>query len=503
MKSFDTLIKNYYRANNNEKEQIKKEVIEKIAKVKEKQSKFSEKNLENIEKLSEKYFKNHSIEKPKNKYPINYFLTKNKKIKESIISKEQSRENLLELKENIQSKKFNENLMNKLKKDSNLSNNKDLLIILRGYSKKKTFEFEENKKEISEEDKTLILFRNIIKNSHQEAYDLSTLDITPIELFKEFGYIKETNLNLKNPKINEFYSNIVITSSFKIFLEQIEKYLENSIEMFQKIVSLLYIMYNGYYKIKEFDSKNFINLILIQNNIDLFCMLINYHILFITEKENNKNILFNVFVFLKNFSSGILNQIMSNFISDLTMKMSEIETFVELSSEQNFKNCQNMLKDSQELIFKFFNSLQDFITERAFIFNLNYVLSLYFDLINRKIILVKDFSINDIKNILNIGKEIVPQLKKNLEIIASDNLDFSIRLISILEKNNKYKKFEEILFVINANLVDIRNFVINNNFKIHIDQNELIELIISCFTESENRNNLINFIKEGFQEKNN
>ena len=162
-----------------------------------------------------------------------------------------------------------------------------------------------------------------------------------------------------------------------------------------------------------------------------------------------------------------------------------------------------MLKDSQELIFKFFNSLQDFIIERAFIFNLNYVLSLYFDLINRKIILVKDFSINDIKNILNIGKEIVPQLKKNLEIIASDNLDFSIRLISILEKNNKYKKFEEILFVINANLVDIRNFVINNNFKIHIDQNELIELIISCFTESENRNNLINFIKEGFQEKNN
>jgi hypothetical protein len=29
MKSFDTLIKNYYQANNNEKEQIKKEVIEK------------------------------------------------------------------------------------------------------------------------------------------------------------------------------------------------------------------------------------------------------------------------------------------------------------------------------------------------------------------------------------------------------------------------------------------------------------------------------------------
>ena len=103
-------------------------------------------------------------------------------------------------------------------------------------------------------------------------------------------------------------------------------------------------MYNSYYKIKEFDSKDFINLILIQNNIDLFCMLINYHILFLTNKEENKKILFNIFLYLKNFSSEIINQIMSNFISDLTMKMSEIETMVNLSYEQNFKKMSENVK---------------------------------------------------------------------------------------------------------------------------------------------------------------
>jgi hypothetical protein len=183
------------------------------------------------------------------------------------------------------------------------------------------------------------------------------------------------------------------------------------------------------------------------------------------------------------------------------MKMSEIETLVNLSYEQNFKKCQKMLKESQELIFKFFNSLHDFITEKSLIINLNYVLSLYFDLINRKIILVKDFSIPDIKNILNIGQEIVPELKKKLEIIANDNLDFSVQLINVLEKNIKYKKFEEILFVLNAQLKDIKNFLINSNFKIHIDPNELIELILSIYSNSDNRDELIKFIKKNYEEK--
>ena len=501
MNNIKSLLKNYYESKENEKSKIKQTIEERIFKIKEKQDKFPKDKLDKIEKLSDIYFKNYQIEKPKKKYPINFLLQKSKNLKESIKSKEESKVNLSELENNIKSKKYNEVLMNKLKKDSNISKNKNLLIILRGYSKQKAFEFEEAKKDISEEDKILILFRNIIKNSHQEIFDLSTVEITPLNLFKEFGYIKEINFNFKNPKINEFNSIIIITSSFKVFLEQIEKYIENSIDIFQKVVSLLYTMYNSYYKIKEFDSKDFINLILIQNNIDLFCMLINYHILFLTNKEENKKILFNIFLYLKNFSSEIINQIMSNFISDLTMKMSEIETLVNLSYEQNFKTCQKMLKESQELIFKFFNSLHDFITEKSLIFNLNYVLSLYFDLINRKIILVKDFTIPDIKNILNIGQEIVPELKKKLEIIANDNLDFSVQLINILEQNIKYKKFEEILFVLNAQLKDIKNFLINSNFQIHIDPNELIELILSIYSNSDNRDELITFIRKNFEEK--
>ena len=143
MKNINTLLKNYYESKENEKNIIKQTIEERIFKVKEKQDKIPKEKLDKIEELSDIYFKNYQIEKPKKKYPINFLLQKNKHLKESIKSKEESKVNLLELDNDIKSKKYNETLMNKLKKDSNISKNKDLLIILRGYSKKKTFEFEE------------------------------------------------------------------------------------------------------------------------------------------------------------------------------------------------------------------------------------------------------------------------------------------------------------------------------------------------------------------------
>ena len=129
-------------------------------------------------------------------------------------------------------------------------------------------------------------------------------------------------------------------------------------------------------------------------------------------------------------------------------------------------------------------------------FSLNYVLSLYFDVLNRKITLGVNYEINDIKSILNFNQEIVTNLKKNFEEISKGNVDLGIVLTNILEKNMKYKKFQELLFVLNANLKEIRNFVINANFQIHIDKNELITLIKEIFVESEMRKDLITFISE-------
>ena len=96
----------------------------------------------------------------------------------------------------------------------------------------------------------------------------------------------------------------------------------------------------------------------------------------------------------------------------------------------------------------------------------------------------------------------MPNIKKNIQSLAKDNMDLSVKLMNILETNLKYKKFEEILFVLNANLKEIRNFVINSNYSIQLDKNELIELIESIFELSENRMDLIEFIDKHLGIKN-
>ena len=168
----------------------------------------------------------------------------------------------------------------------------------------------------------------------------------------------------------------------------------------------------------------------------------------------------------------------------------------------NHRKCQKMITTSLQTVFKFFELFIEYSIERDLLFNLNYVLNLYFDMLNRKILLVKDFNLSDIKNILNICHEIVPNIKKNIQSLAKDNMDLSVKLMNILETNLKYKKFEEILFVLNANLKEIRNFVINSNYSIQLDKNELIELIESIFELSENRMELIEFIDKHLGIKN-
>jgi hypothetical protein len=235
---------------------------------------------------------------------------------------------------------------------------------------------------------------------------------------------------------------------------------------------------------------------LFHNNLEMLLYLICYYLIFNLNGNDNEGEVYNMYIKLKNFSSSLINEVISSLIQQLTIEMTEPHTFTSIGQEGNYKQCQQMLKTTQELIFSFFKTFKKMGIQRELVFNLNYMLSLYFDVLNRKITLGVNYEINDIKSILNFNQEIVSNLKKNFEEISKGNIDLGIVLTNILEKNMKYKKFQELLFVLNANLKEIRNFVINANFQIHIDKNELITLIKEIFVESEMRKDLITFISE-------
>ena len=461
-------IMNYF---NNKQPNLKTEIENKIKNI---ENNFNdEKNQEKIKEIENKiqiFFDENEI-KEKNTFK-NFIINSNE-----LINKKNNLKislNILNnLKQNIKNNKIISNeIINKLNNDKNLNKNFNENFLL-----KKINLYNNNnkiKKEnfiLSENEKKLILFRNLIKFSYEESKNYSTLLINSYELFKELNYIQN--------EIKSDFDEYFISPSFKIFIIEFEKETNKL-----KIFSLLLNMYNIY--LENEDDKI---LLILHNNIEIFLDFINYNIFF----KDQKNLL-NIFIYFKNFSQKILNKILSNEINKLTDLMTKHENFERLSYEKNFEKSNKMIKNSMNFFQQFFINFYKISNKKEFIFNLNYLLNLYFDLINRKILIVKDFNINDIKRILNLSQEIPVQLKKIFNDYCS--LENNLKINNLLEKNFKYKKFEEILFVLNANLKDIKNYVINNNFVIQIDKIELTELIISIFEKSENRDNLINFIIE-------
>ena len=462
-------IMNYF---NNKQPNLKAEIENKIKNI---ENNFNdEKNQEKIKEIENKiqiFFDENKI-KEKNTFK-NFIINSNE-----LINKKNNLKislNILNnLKQNIKNNKIISNeIINKLNNDKNLNKNFNENFLLKKinlYNNNNKIK-KENEFILSENEKKLILFRNLIKFSYEEAKNYSTLLINSYELFKELNYIQN--------EIKSDFDEYFISPSFKIFIIEFEKETNKL-----KIFSLLLNMYNIY--LENEDDKI---LLILHNNIEIFLDFINYNIFF----KEQKNLL-NIFIYFKNFSQKILNKILSNEINKLTDLMTKHENFERLSYEKNFEKSNKMIKNSMNFFQQFFINFYKISNKKEFIFNLNYLLNLYFDLINRKILIVKDFNINDIKRILNLSQEIPVQLKKIFNDYCS--LENNLKINNLLEKNFKYKKFEEILFVLNANLKDIKNYVINNNFVIQIDKIELTELIISIFEKSENRDNLINFIIE-------
>ena len=347
-------------------------------------------------------------------------------------------------------------------------------------------------KEISNEKKTLILFRNVIKFSYEETLTSTTVELSPIQLFKELNLDSDVS-QIKYDKVEELEVEFLITTSFKIFISEFQKLIQEDSPQIGQILSLLINLYKHYFSKIETDSAQFPSMLLMHNNLELLKCLISHHILF-NKELSSKHKFQSIFLYIKNFSYEILNQQITNLIEELTIAVEQIRTFEKISIESNLKKVQQMVNDTLDLMTKFFSLFKEFAIPSELVFNMNYVLSLYFDVLNRKILAVKDFSINDIQYILNIFQEIVPRIKKEIFVMCGDG-DLNLKLMSIFEKNQKYKKFEEVLFVLNSNLREIKNFIINHNFNIHIDKNELIEMISSIFEKTDKRDELIDFIE--------
>lgn len=389
--------------------------------------------------------------------------------------------------------------------------------------------------------KFFFTFRDGVKNSYLEAKELQVSQHKIIDLLneifslnlseeeiKKFSVENHENVHLipdensntltSNEKILSLNYTIILSKSFSQLLHKFFEFLNdnkntnshriNLEEKLSNLFSLLYTLYNLYFKQYENSTVNFSEILIIHNNIESLLLCLQFSYLFdcncpsrVSLNENiSKEFFKKLIIFFKNFSSSMINQIISNFIRGLIGELSIVESFEDIRFERNSKVVDRLIKNSLDLIFKFFALFKEFASEKDLLFHLNYILSLFFDILNRKIMSVKDYNIDDTKVLLKLSKFISDDIKKNFENIFNSNqeqsLSFSMSLTHMLENNQKFKKFEEILFVLNASMKEIRNFIVQSNYSIHIDPIELIELVKSIFQDNQNRGNLIHFINE-------
>ena len=70
-----------------------------------------------------------------------------------------------------------------------------------------------------------------------------------------------------------------------------------------------------------------------------------------------------------------------------------------------------------------------------------------------------------------------------------------------LEQNMEYLKFQELIFILNSNLKQIKNYLISRNNIIYIRKHQFVKLLKSTFNESEKLSELINIINTIVKEK--
>ena len=522
----ELIIYKYLSEENNQK--IKSDLISEIDRLKqieESAPKIDENKEKQLNEEIQNYFKDKNISNQENiLYTIDDLHKEKIDLENNIKSKQEAKEllkQLKSLKETKNNENINSDLITKIKSNDILSKNHSLMKYL---SKLKITE--SKKENLTEEQKILGSFRNLIKTSYIEAKNKEIMQTNIMNLFKELNLenfdiskmIKENDPNKEDEKIIDFLNVINITSTFNVFLKELHKYNpydnnlnDNKSKLFFKIIFLLYSIYEYCTLNIEDCNDTVFSLILNHNNLEYLTYLLNYYILFYSEQksfkkediENTNKSILNAIIKIKNLSISMFSQAMADFNRKLMEEMEGIDSFDDIGKENKFNLCMKKIQNSIKMVFEFFEQLRITALHREVIFHFSNVLTIYFDSLNRKILLVDSYGLNDINGLLNLSQEILKNMKSNFENISNRDMDLSVKFMNSLEQNMEYLKFQELLFILNSNLKQIKNYLISKNNTIYIRKKDFIKILNSTFNTSEKLEELINIINTIVKEKNN
>ena len=483
---------------------------------------------ENKEKLLNEEIQNYFLAKNKNAKISNIIYTiddlNNEKIiiEKNIKEKKEAKELLNQLKifteSNNDINNISPDLIQKIKTNNILSKNQAIKKYISKLKLNKNIEQEK----LTEEQKLLCSFRNLIKLSYQEAKNNDIMQTTILNLFKELNLdnVDISKLNKENEedddKIIDFSCIINITQTFNVLMKELNKYNpydnindENKSKLFFKIIFLLLSRYESY-SINNDNNDNFF-LILVHNNLECLNYLINYYILFYGEQKEIKkediekinNSLINAVIKIKNISVFIFSQVVSKLNVKLADDMGKMKSFDNIGKDTILNDCISKINQSIKEIFEFFEKLSSKALYREVIYHFNSILTIFFDSLNQKILSENSYSLEDINGLLNVSQEIIKNMKANFEKISSKDMYLGVKFMNNLEQNMEYLKFQELIFILNSNLKQIKNYLISKNNIIYIRKSQFIKLLDSTFNESDKLTELKDIINTVVKEKNN
>ena len=521
----ELLLYKYFKEEN--KSKIKSNISNEISRLQQIEE-SSPKIDENKEKLLNEEIQNYFLAKNKNAKISNIIYTiddlNNEKIiiEKNIKEKKEAKELLNQLKifteSNNDINNISPDLIQKIKTNNILSKNQATKKYISKLKLNKNIEQEK----LTEEQKLLCSFRNLIKLSYQEAKNNDIMQTTILNLFKELNLdnVDISKLNKENEedddKIIDFSCIINITQTFNVLMKELNKYNpydnindENKSKLFFKIIFLLLSRYESY-SINNDNNDNFF-LILVHNNLECLNYLINYYILFYGEQKEIKkediekinNSLINAVIKIKNISVFIFSQVVSKLNVKLADDMGKMKSFDNIGKDTILNDCISKINQSIKEIFEFFEKLSSKALYREVIYHFNSILTIFFDSLNQKILSENSYSLEDINGLLNVSQEIIKNMKANFEKISSKDMYLGVKFMNNLEQNMEYLKFQELIFILNSNLKQIKNYLISKNNIIYIRKSQFIKLLDSTFNESDKLTELKDIINTVVKEKNN
>ena len=521
----ELLLYKYFKEEN--KSKIKSNISNEISRLQQIEE-SSPKIDENKEKLLNEEIQNYFLAKNKNAKISNIIYTiddlNNEKIiiEKNIKEKKEAKELLNQLKifteSNNDINNISPDLIQKIKTNNILSKNQAIKKYISKLKLNKNIEQEK----LTEEQKLLCSFRNLIKLSYQEAKNNDIMETTILNLFKELNLdnVDNSKLNKENEedddKIIDFSCIINITQTFNVLMKELNKYNpydnindENKSKLFFKIIFLLLSRYESY-SINNDNNDNFF-LILVHNNLECLNYLINYYILFYGEQKEIKkediekinNSLINAVIKIKNISVFIFSQVVSKLNVKLADDMGKMKSFDNIGKDTILNDCISKINQSIKEIFEFFEKLSSKALYREVIYHFNSILTIFFDSLNQKILSENSYSLEDINGLLNVSQEIIKNMKANFEKISSKDMYLGVKFMNNLEQNMEYLKFQELIFILNSNLKQIKNYLISKNNIIYIRKSQFIKLLDSTFNESDKLTELKDIINTVVKEKNN